>query len=1128
MRTPLIRFIDRFKLASLVLPVLLVRMTVTTEYVNQNFWQPANGPYGGYVTRLAVHPNNGEVFAGLGGGGVFRSTNNGQSWTPDNKDLTNREVRAFAINKSNGNVFAGTAGGVFCVPNNGDTWIPCNSGLTNANVRALAINESNNNIFAGTAGGIFSSANNGARWDSVNCGLTNRAARDVRALVIKSNGDIFSGTADGVYYLKNNSACWDSINTGLSTQESRNIRGLVVQSNGDILAGTANGVFRLRENSEAWVFTSGGMLDKAARDIRVLAIKTNGDVFAGTGAGVYRLRNNSKLWTKVTDLPDNNIFSLAIKEDQYLFAGTLCGVFLSLNSGGSWEEVNNGLTGFDVSALAVNSKDEVFAGTRALSGCGTVGAVVFRSNDGLGSWRKVKNGLPGRDINALAINKLNENMFAATGAGVYRSTDNGASWRPDTIGLTNRNISTVAINSQGEVFAGTNNGGVFRLKNNSSRWDMVNTGLPSYQSGENKFFVSIPSLAVNLNDDIFAGTGVGVFHLKNNSVTWTKLGNGLPDTSSISSLAVNFQGHIFAGVSPNFHRKIAGGIFRSMNDGASWDSVNTGLTNRNIRAFAINSSGVIFAGTNGGVFYSTDNGDHWTEANGGLTSLHVLSLAINSRNIVYAGTTAGGVFRSAAPIISRTVRVVNTNAAPGSMVSVPIELAAQGDENALGFSLNFDPAILSNPQVKLGKDASSASLNPNDREIASGRYGIALALPAGQTFAAGNREIVIVSFTVNANSSASSTRIEFGDQPIAREVVDPKGNVLSAAWTGGPITITLGFESDVTPRPNGNGSVTISDWVQVGRFVAGLDALRTDVNEFQRADCAPKPCGDGRISIADWVQAGRYAAGLDPVVAVCGPASATTAIAAESNTMMKTNANRTIQLLNPKFQSGQMHAIIIELNAQGDENAVGFSVGFDPAVLTFKNVTLGRDANVATLNVNDGKAATGLVGMALALPTGQAFTAGVRQLVLVNFSVNPNTPATSTPIEFKDQPIAREAVDGNGNVLQTSWSSLITSVQEVVNELPTAFELGANAPNPFNPSTTIKYALPQAVEVNLQIFDTLGRHVRTLVDQRQQAGRYAVTWDGRNEQGEAIASGVFIYQLRAGTFVQTRRMALIR
>jgi hypothetical protein len=113
---------------------------------------------------------------------------------------------------------------------------------------------------------------------------------------------------------------------------------------------------------------------------------------------------------------------------------------------------------------------------------------------------------------------------------------------------------------------------------------------------------------------------------------------------------------------------------------------------------------------------------------------------------------------------------------------------------------------------------------------------------------------------------------------------------------------------------------------------------------------------------------------------------------------------------------------------------------------------------------------------------------------------------------------------------------LRTSIQENAGAIPASFELEQNFPNPFNPSTTIKYVLAQPIEVKLIIYDMLGRRVRTLVDQHQQAGRYAITWDGRNEQGQSVASGTFIYQLRAGdpsassgqAFVQTRRMALVR
>ncbi|MGH7600976.1 MAG: IPT/TIG domain-containing protein, partial [bacterium] len=198
----------------------------------------------------------------------------------------------------------------------------------------------------------------------------------------------------------------------------------------------------------------------------------------------------------------------------------------------------------------------------------------------------------------------------------------------------------------------------------------------------------------------------------------------------------------------------------------------------------------------------------------------------------------------------RFVRVKSATASLGNIVMVFIELDALGDENALGFSLVFDPAIFSNPQAALGRDAGTASLITNASQTGSGRYGLVIALPAGQKFAAGTREIVVVSFAVSATTQATTTAIGFGDQPIPREAVDTGAGSLPVTWTAGLITLIAGHEGDVAPRPNGNnGAVTIEDWVQLGRFAARLDTPGTEPNEFQRADCAPKACGDGRLGI---------------------------------------------------------------------------------------------------------------------------------------------------------------------------------------------------------------------------------------------------------------------------------------
>jgi flagellar hook assembly protein FlgD len=96
--------------------------------------------------------------------------------------------------------------------------------------------------------------------------------------------------------------------------------------------------------------------------------------------------------------------------------------------------------------------------------------------------------------------------------------------------------------------------------------------------------------------------------------------------------------------------------------------------------------------------------------------------------------------------------------------------------------------------------------------------------------------------------------------------------------------------------------------------------------------------------------------------------------------------------------------------------------------------------------------------------------------------------------------------------------------------VPTAYALAQNAPNPFNPETTLRYVLPEVADVRLVIYDLRGRRVRTLVQGYQEPGGYAVVWDGRDGAGREVASGIYCYRLEAVDrgFVQTKRMVLIR
>ena len=102
-------------------------------------------------------------------------------------------------------------------------------------------------------------------------------------------------------------------------------------------------------------------------------------------------------------------------------------------------------------------------------------------------------------------------------------------------------------------------------------------------------------------------------------------------------------------------------------------------------------------------------------------------------------------------------------------------------------------------------------------------------------------------------------------------------------------------------------------------------------------------------------------------------------------------------------------------------------------------------------------------------------------------------------------------------------------VEMLLQTRPAAFALTSNYPNPFNPATTIQYALPQAADVQLTVYNVVGQVVRTLVAEHQSAGRYLVTWDATDDSGHRLSSGLYFYSLQAGDeFHAVKKMLLFK
>ena len=311
-----------------------------------------------------------------------------------------------------------------------------------------------------------------------------------------------------------------------------------------------------------------------------------------------------------------------------------------------------------------------------------------------------------------------------------------------------------------------------------------------------------------------------------------------------------------------------------------------------------------------------------------------------------------------------------------------------------------------------------------------------MALPAGQEFTAGT-QLLLVRFQVPdaiAGTTVSSTVIAFDDSPLRREIMDAAANPVPVTFENGLFTVSRGFEADVTPRPFGNndGTLRVSDWTQVGLFAARLSTAGS-ASEFQRADCAPRgiegnlTLGNGIISLADWVQAGRYVAGLQAATPGGGPIgpigllNRTAAI--ESYVRKSWVRSRRIWVKDATAQAGQNFFIRIELEASGQENAIGFSLQYDSKVLRFVAARPGQDATGATVLTNTRDTESGRVGLALALAPGGSFAAGTRTLLEAEFVALAAGLDSTAAITFADAPIAREIVSLEADELRGSYEN---------------------------------------------------------------------------------------------------------
>ncbi len=220
-----------------------------------------------------------------------------------------------------------------------------------------------------------------------------------------------------------------------------------------------------------------------------------------------------------------------------------------------------------------------------------------------------------------------------------------------------------------------------------------------------------------------------------------------------------------------------------------------------------------------------------------------------------------------------------------------------------------------------------------------------------------------------------------------------------------------------------------------------------------------------------------------------------------------------------------------------------FSEGVTLNSVTFEGTAVKDfDAKIAGIDNEKNRVVIGLVGMVYSLKENanlKPAANGDNTVAVLHFTLdNPNLTTLEIAPFSDDNPrhelmyVYNEWVNNVPNVMsldpEFQGGSITLDSRTPAASLPKEFALSQNVPNPFNPSTIVQYALPHDAQVNLVVYNVLGQHVATLVNEMQRAGMQSVTWDGTDATGHSVASGVYFYKLRAGDFTDTKKMLLLK
>ena len=389
---------------------------------------------------------------------------------------------------------------------------------------------------------------------------------------------------------------------------------------------------------------------------------------------------------------------------------------------------------------------------------------------------------------------------------------------------------------------------------------------------------------------------------------------------------------------------------------------------------------------------------------------------------VLVSNGVGGVASVNAPVViaenPRGVTVSTTQAFIGETATVPIRIAAQGDEHSVALSVRFNTTLLSHPRLSPGSGPEGANFELNTDSVSDGHIGLHVTLPGSDLLSSADQDVAVLLFDVSSGATDGRvTTLVATNTPVAREVRDLSTR-LPAVFTSGTVTLQRRpIGASVAVDPTGTNVVEGGDLLLT--VVAAGDPPVTYIWLFNGVPLSdgPKVTGsaDSKLTIIDVspASAGAYSVIVSNAYGFATSAAAAVAIV---------DNPRLVQLKSTDGFIGGTASVPILLNSLGDERSISLSMTWSPSVLGIPTVSLGSGAEGATLELNTDEEASGVLGVRVTRPAVSLFSAGVDEAVLVTFPIAAGaTEGAIAGLEIQSTPFVREVSDLNGKRLAASF-----------------------------------------------------------------------------------------------------------